>query len=149
MEISNGTKKNININLKFSKAGFLAMFKNLSWLFLFVFLVLVAFEAMEVQTSVGLIIQLNQAPPVPQVKRNSVASIDFDTYGKNLQRVESSRNFKVTDGIIYDPFNGIGTPPSGANLGATSTPPFSTSTQAVSSSTPLGGRAGATSTPLR
>jgi hypothetical protein len=133
MQISNGVGKNLNINFKFSKANFFGLFKNLSWLFLVVFLVLLAFEAVEIQTSVSLIIQLNQTPTAVIPKKNAVASIDFATYQKNLQRVQDAKNFTVTDGITYDPFNGLGSPPApGSALGAPTSTPVTTSTLPVS-----------------
>jgi hypothetical protein len=113
------------------------LFKNLSWLFFAVFLVLLVFEGLEIENSVGLVMQLNQAPQTALPKKNSLDRIDFTTYNKNLAKVQNAQNFTPSGGITYDPFNGIGTPPL-PPAPATSTPiiiPIATSTPSAASGT--------------
>ncbi|MDR3642665.1 MAG: hypothetical protein P4L74_03505 [Candidatus Doudnabacteria bacterium] len=140
--------KNLNINISFSKQSFGALFKNLIWIFFCVFLCLLAFEGLEIRNSVGLILQLNEAPQQALPARNSVDRIDFGTYDKNLTRVQNAQSFVSPGGINYDPFNDIGTPPAGGPSGAVLAPSSTpiTAPQSTGTTPALPGSLVATST---
>jgi len=98
--MANVTSKNINFSgIKDILAKF---FKNLSWLFFAFFLLLLVFEVLEIKTSVGIILNINQEPTL-QTKEKGVR-INFDAYNQVVNRIEAATNFQPSGGVIRNPF---------------------------------------------
>lgn len=95
--------KNISIKLSDLKAYLSAASKNLGWVFFIVFIILLVFEGLEVKTSLGIVSNLNQQPPIASSQRG--VKINFETYQQIVKRLQSAQNFQPTGGIL-GPFFG-------------------------------------------
>ena len=80
--------------------------KNLAWLFLAGFMVLVVLEGIEINNSVQIILNSNQEPPLVNPEKG--VRINFDNYDAVVNRIQSASSFVPTDGVFYDPFHGNG-----------------------------------------
>ena len=90
--------KNISIKLSDLKAYLSAASKNLGWVFFIVFIILLVFEGLEVKTSLGIVSNLNQQPPIASSQRG--VKINFETYQQIVKRLQSAQNFQPTGGIF-------------------------------------------------
>ena len=95
--------KQINVNVDIKKL-FANFSKNLAWLFLILFLVLVALEALEVETSVSIVLQSNRPPAQVVVEKGS--RINFDNYNWVVDRINAAKTFQPSGGISNNPFQG-------------------------------------------
>jgi len=92
----------MKINFNFKNLG-QKLAKNLGWLFFAGFLLLVLFEAFEINASVQIILQSNEVPPAPIVSKG--VRINFENYNAVVERIEHGDSFIPTGGINRDPFN--------------------------------------------
>lgn len=76
--------------------------KNLAWLFLALFLALLALEVLEVKKSVSLALSSGQQPEI--VSHQQGVRIDFNSYQKAIQKIQSAPNFVPDAGSVNNPF---------------------------------------------
>jgi hypothetical protein len=118
--------KNININLGSLKDFWAKLVKNLNWLFFAGFLVLLVMEFFKLQTSVSVIMGVNQAP-LNTVTQKGIR-INFDGYNQAVARIQQASTFTPTGGITNNPFSLTpiapvpATPQASTTPAATSTP---------------------------
>jgi len=83
---------------------FNGLIKNLSWLFLAAFLILLVMETFEVKQSVQIILSVNSQPQV--LNQQHGVRIDFVGYNKVLSRMQNAQNFvpDVNSSNMSSPF---------------------------------------------
>ncbi|MBI5530054.1 MAG: hypothetical protein HY918_00960 [Candidatus Doudnabacteria bacterium] len=93
----------ININIIAFKNFTNKLGRNLSWLFFVVFLLIIAAEIFEIQTSVKIIMDFRSEPQVA-IKDQGVR-IDFTKYDLVVNRIKNAQNFEPSNSVTVNPFD--------------------------------------------
>lgn len=97
-------KLRINFDFK-NLAGKFA--KNLNLLFFAVFLILLVFEILQINTSLQMILKFRREPQTLASKEKGVR-INFEDYYQVVDRVERAKTFQPTRIIVKNPFRSAG-----------------------------------------
>lgn len=92
----------VNLSLVGLKDFFAKVGRNLTWLFLFFFFLLLAFEVLEIKNSVDIAMNLNEVPPL---KTEKGVKIDFAAYDTAVSKINKAKDFQPVGGIKKDPFS--------------------------------------------
>lgn len=76
--------------------------KNLSWLFIFIFFVIIILDVIRVKNSVRVMLNIN-SEPVPVVKEKGVR-INFENYDKVVNRIRQGIGYQPRTNIETNPF---------------------------------------------
>ncbi|MFA5991534.1 MAG: hypothetical protein WC794_04810 [Candidatus Doudnabacteria bacterium] len=76
--------------------------KNLSWLFIFIFFVILILDVMRVKNSVQVVLDIN-SEPAPKVKEKGVR-IDFINYDKVVKRIQDGQGYQPKIELTANPF---------------------------------------------
>lgn len=96
-------QKNLKLNSEAVKNLLQRLSKNLSLLFLTLFLLLVIFEILEIQKSFNIVSNFRQEPQV--VMNNSGVRINFEGYDKVVKRIQDSQIYQPPGGVEINPFS--------------------------------------------
>lgn len=94
--------KNINLNLGNIVAFLSGLIKNLRWLFLAVFIIMLVMEAFQVKNSFSVISNINQVSPVVGIEKD--VRINFSNYNLAVEKIQQAAAFQPTGGITKNPF---------------------------------------------
>jgi len=94
--------KDIKINLNGLKNLSGKLMKNLGWLFFAVFLIILVFEVLEIQTSFSVMLNVNQQPQVAGTEKG--IRINFADYQKAVDRISNASSFVPAGGVAQNPF---------------------------------------------
>lgn len=85
------------------KAIFTNLSKNLGWLFLGLFFILIIFEIIELKQSVQIVLNSNKEPVV--VNKQQGVRINFKNYDDVIFRIELAQSFKPSSDAVINPFS--------------------------------------------
>ena len=91
-----------NIKLSSLKLPVSSLTKNLGWVFFGVFVLLAVLEAFEINSSVQIILESGQEPPLITAEKG--VRINFENYNDIVTRINKAPDFEPTGGITNNPF---------------------------------------------
>lgn len=85
------------------KAIFTNLSKNLGWVFLGLFFILIIFEIIEIKQSVQIVLNANKEPVI--VSKQQGVRINFKSYDEVIFRIEQAQSFEPTSEAVISPFS--------------------------------------------
>lgn len=77
--------------------------KNLSWLFIFVFFIILILDILRIKNSVQIVLNVNAVPVL--ISKEKGVRIDFVKYDKVIERIRQGSNYKPQIEITSNPFS--------------------------------------------
>lgn len=94
--------KLVNMNMFSLKDLAVRTVKNLRWLFIFIFFIILILDVIRVKNSVQVVLNIHTEPE-PIVKEKGVR-INFENYDKVIKRIQDGKNYQPKIEVIVNPF---------------------------------------------
>ncbi len=94
--------KLVKINFSVLKDLTVKAVKNLSWVFIFIFFVILILDVMRVKNSVQVVLNIRKDPT--SIMNEKGVRINFEDYGKAVNRIQEGKGYQPKIDIITSPF---------------------------------------------